>query len=125
MRILLPSLLITLVFLIACCWLSEDIQTSEIQLTVGEIVKFHDGYVNTDASLSPEEREIRIAESFLLLEMVTAQELVSAQAIAPLIHAVCERTRSYFKKDASLDPLERRIYIRSCDILIDLVDMDT
>jgi hypothetical protein len=56
--------------------------------------------------------------------MVTAQELVSAQAIAPLMHAVCERTRSYLEGDASLDPLERRTFMRSCDILIDLVDTD-
>lgn len=121
MKRLLPALVLAVT---GCALLSSQIQTDQVEDTVGFVVERHDAYVISDESLADATEAQYLAESAALLALITAQDEVLEEVFVPVLTPVADRHDAYVTGDGSLSDLERRTYLRSTSELRGLTTAD-
>lgn len=114
-------ILLASVFTMACCSTSPFIQVTAIKKPSMRIIERHDQYVKADATLSTEQFAAFLVQSASLRQLLETNEVVRRMDIEPLALPVCARHDQYVVEDQELDALHTRTYLRTTEILLEVI----
>jgi len=77
------------------------------------VVQRHDAYVLADTTLTTDDQFIAIAQSDHVLELARGLPEVQVDALCTSLRPVLVRHDAYVSRDASIDQLERDIYLET------------
>jgi hypothetical protein len=111
MKYLLPLLL-----LLASC--AGMVRTSEVGDVLTDVLQRHDDYVFSDDTLTSESKDIFFGQSHNARKVVgEADEMTPAEFQSAIVGPVL-RHQEYVREDVTITELERRVWLRSGDVLL-------
>ena len=102
--------------LAACVTPPATFQGSEVKELVEEVVGMHNSYVEQDPALELETAQGYLQEASNLWALA-AYEQIYQNMFQTVAEPIFDRYDGYISTDVSLLPLERRVYLRSTEIL--------
>jgi hypothetical protein len=100
----------------SCCFFNTSINTDKIKGPVEKIIKRHDIYIDLDINLADEYKTMFKEEAASFLTKVSTEEEMEISELDSFM-MVIERHDVYVKADSSLSELEKRVYLRSTEII--------
>ena len=100
----------------SCCFFETSINTDKIKGPVEDIVSRHDAYIDSDPNLAADHKTMFKEQAASFLLMVCSSDEIAVSDLEALM-MVAARHDVYVKGDADLSELEKRVYLRSTDIL--------
>jgi hypothetical protein len=98
------------------------IRTTDITPAVEGVTSRHNAYVASDKDLPVEDRLLYQSEANILLQRWRADDEVSVAAVETYVRSVTARHDDYVTADEGLSVLERRVYLRSSELLNYVID---
>jgi len=102
---------------LSCCSLDTNIDNSAILASVSDLVSIHDAYVVVDVDIDAAVKSDALSESYELKCYIQNNATTPRQLFLMLLKPVAARYEHYVWTDETLTDLQRRVRLRTSDLL--------